>query len=77
MQNSTLLLLIYVLITLIYWLVSLRIYEKQLFVDSNSHLGVFIIYGGLFWPLWLWLYFLRDSGQFVSKILKKMHDIKY
>lgn len=77
MQNSTLLILIYVLITLIVWLIGLRLFKKELFVNSSNEIGASIFIGGIIWPIWLWFMLINNCGPLSSKLLKKMNDIKF
>ncbi|MFT5453102.1 MAG: hypothetical protein ACI9N9_002603 [Enterobacterales bacterium] len=77
MQNSTLLVLLYVLIILIVWLADLRIYKKELFVNSSNGIGLAVFFCGIFWPLWIWILFMVNCEPLMVKLLKKMNDIKF
>jgi hypothetical protein len=77
MQNSTLLVLIYVLIMLLVWLIGLRRYEKELFIGSTSGTEAYVFCCGIFWPISIWLGLMNTGGPLVVKLLKKMHNIKF
>jgi hypothetical protein len=77
MENSTLLVLIYVLIMLLVWLIGIRRYGKELFIGSTSGTEAYVFGCGIFWPISMWLGLMNTGGPLVAKLLKKMHNIKF
>jgi hypothetical protein len=77
MENSTLLVLIYVLIILVVWLVGLRAYKDDIFIDSTTESGFTVFVVGIFWPIGLWLALMNNFCPLFVKLLKKMHSIKF
>jgi hypothetical protein len=77
MQNSTLLTLIYVLITLVGWLVGLRIYKDEFFTDKYSDTGASVFVLGALWPLSIFMILMVMGSTLIAKLLKKMHNIKF
>jgi hypothetical protein len=77
MENSTLLVLIYVLIMLLVWLIAIRRYEKELFIENTSGYEAYVFGCGVFWPISMWLGLMNTGGPLVVKLLKKMHSIKF
>tara|TARA_R110000851_G_scaffold133806_1_gene268806 strand:+ start:72 stop:305 length:234 start_codon:yes stop_codon:yes gene_type:complete len=77
MENSTLVVLIYVLIILLVWLIGIRRYEKELFIGSTSNTGLHVFCSGIFWPASTWLVLMNEGGPLIVKLLKKMHNIKF
>ena len=77
MQNSTLLVLIYVLIILVTWLAGLRIYKDEIFTDKTPDTGSTVFVLGMAWPLLIFMILMVMSSTLSVKILKKMHNIKF
>jgi hypothetical protein len=77
MENSTLLVLIYVLITLVSWLVGLRIYKDEFFTDKYPDTGSTVFVLGLLWPMSIFFILMLMGSPLVVKLLKKMHNIKF
>jgi hypothetical protein len=77
MQNSTLLVLIYVLIVLVTWLAGLRIYKDELFTDKTSDTGSTVFVLGMAWPLLIFMILMVMGSTLSVRLLKKMHNIKF
>jgi hypothetical protein len=77
MVISTLLIQIYVLIILLVWLIDLRTFKDELFINSSSKLGLSVFVIGIFWPVWIWLVLMKSGGPLVLRLLNKMNNIKF
>ncbi len=77
MENSTLRVLIYVLIILVVWLIGLRIYKDEIFTDKTQDTGSTVFVLGMAWPLLIFMVLMVMGSTLSVKILKKMHNIKF
>jgi hypothetical protein len=77
MEVSILSVQIYFLIILITWLIGLRLYKYELFVEENSYTGESIFVWGISWPLLVLIVLVVMGYTRLLKLLNKMHNIKF